>query len=88
MKQLTLYIDQVGRILTRKATTRLKKTAHEQWMLAMATVQYDTIERAAVVTTHQAIQKRALTDWDIALLQEQKRYDRYTVVVGRRVKKY
>jgi hypothetical protein len=84
MKRLILYVDRMGCLLTGKTPNRLKNRAHWQWPGAIT----DTAEAKQGMLTVIKLQKEAElpkipTDLDIALIQEQYRYFRYTTTVGR-----
>lgn len=84
MKKLIVYVDRMGYLLTGKTANRLKNLAHRQWPVAIT----DTAEAKQGKPTVIKLQKKAafpkiLTDLDIALMQEEYRYFRYTTTIGR-----
>lgn len=86
MKQLTIYTNIVARLFTGKATTRLNNMVAKQYQLAVTAIEENTPDNEMVDIPGKARPNRPPTEWDIAFMQEQYRYYRYTAVVGRRTR--
>jgi hypothetical protein len=85
MQQIINQTNTILRFLTGKTNKALKKLAVTQYVLAIE----EAGQPATPPPTTDYFEKgiatnKPLTDWDIAFMQEQNRYYRYTAVVRRR----
>jgi hypothetical protein len=86
MKQLATYTNIFIRFFTAKKTARLQNIGQQQYQLAVVAMENEINKTTTIGETAKVIPKKAPTEWDIAFMQEQYRYYRYTQVVGRRTR--
>jgi hypothetical protein len=86
MKQLITYTNIFARLFTGKTVARLQNIGEKQYQLAVAAIEENVTDKETADIPKKMRPNRPPTEWDIALMQEQYRYYRYTDVVARRTK--
>ncbi len=84
MKRLILYVDRMGCLLKGKTAKRLDNWTHGQRPVAITDLAEAKQGKLTVIKLQKKTELQKIqTDLDIALMQEQYRYFRYTTTVGR-----
>jgi hypothetical protein len=86
MKQLITYTNIFARLFTGKTVARLQNIGEKQYQLAVAAIEENVTDKETADIPKKMRPNRPPTEWDIAFMQEQYRYYRYTDVVGRRTR--